>query len=151
MATTRTSKTAMLAMPTTMKAAAIDKFGPPSNLKLHTLPVPKPKPGEVLIALHAAGVGWCLGCLGAGWLVATGWTSQISACAGNRRRRSCRRQGCACPAFQSRGSGVRPAVRVLCRVRCGGRRRCCKGTEAPRSATRGGRSCNRIDGFRGNR
>jgi len=40
-----------------MKAAAIDKFGPPSNLKLHTLPVPKPKPDEVLIALHAAGVG----------------------------------------------------------------------------------------------
>ncbi|HXB22024.1 MAG TPA: NADP-dependent oxidoreductase [Candidatus Solibacter sp.] len=57
MTTTRTSKTATPAIPTTMKAAAIDKFGPPDNLKLHTLPVPKPKPGEVLIALHAAGVG----------------------------------------------------------------------------------------------
>src|SRR5437879_9113051 len=57
MATTRASRTARPAIPATMKAAAIDKFGPPSNLKLHTLPVPKPKPDEVLIALHAAGVG----------------------------------------------------------------------------------------------
>ena len=40
-----------------MKAAAIDRFGPPSVLKLHTLPVPDAGPGEVLIALHAAGVG----------------------------------------------------------------------------------------------
>ena len=41
----------------TMKAAAIDRFGPPSVLKLHTLPVPEPGPNEVLIALQAAGVG----------------------------------------------------------------------------------------------
>src|ERR1700757_1658311 len=40
-----------------MKAAAIDRFGRPSVLKLHLLPVPEPGPGEVLIALHAAGVG----------------------------------------------------------------------------------------------
>jgi NADPH2:quinone reductase len=40
-----------------MKAAAIDRFGPPSVLKLQTLPIPKPGPNEVLIALHAAGVG----------------------------------------------------------------------------------------------
>jgi len=40
-----------------MKAAAIDRFGRPSVLKLHTLPVPQPDAGEVLIALHAAGVG----------------------------------------------------------------------------------------------
>jgi len=40
-----------------MKAAAIDRFGPPSVLKLHTLPVPEPGPSEVLIALYAAGVG----------------------------------------------------------------------------------------------
>jgi NADPH:quinone reductase-like Zn-dependent oxidoreductase len=40
-----------------MKAAAIDRFGPPSVLKLHELPVPEPGPDEVLIALHAAGVG----------------------------------------------------------------------------------------------
>lgn len=41
-----------------MKAAAIDRFGPPSAIKLHTLPVPKPGPSEVLIALHGAGVGY---------------------------------------------------------------------------------------------
>jgi NADPH2:quinone reductase len=40
-----------------MKAAAIDRFGPPSALKLHTLPVPEPAPHEVLIALHASGIG----------------------------------------------------------------------------------------------
>jgi len=40
-----------------MKAAAIDRFGPPSVLKLHELPVPEPGPNEVLIALHDAGVG----------------------------------------------------------------------------------------------
>lgn len=40
-----------------MKAAAIDRFGSPSVLKLHTVPVPVPGPSEVLIALHAAGVG----------------------------------------------------------------------------------------------
>ncbi len=44
-------------VPATMKAAAIDRFGPPSVLKLHTLPVPEPGPSEVLIALYAAGVG----------------------------------------------------------------------------------------------
>ena len=43
--------------PATMKAAAIDRFGPPSVLKLHTLPMKKPGAGEVLIALHSAGVG----------------------------------------------------------------------------------------------
>jgi NADPH:quinone reductase len=41
----------------TMKAAAIDRFGPPEVLTLHTLPIPQPGPGEVLIALHGAGVG----------------------------------------------------------------------------------------------
>jgi NADPH2:quinone reductase len=40
-----------------MEAAAIDRFGPPSVLKLHTLPVPEPGPSEVLLALYAAGVG----------------------------------------------------------------------------------------------
>ncbi len=44
-------------IPATMKAAAIDQFGPPSVLKLHTLPVPEAGPREVLIALHSAGVG----------------------------------------------------------------------------------------------
>jgi NADPH:quinone reductase-like Zn-dependent oxidoreductase len=45
------------AIPTSMKAAAIDRFGPPSVITRHTLPVPKPGPREILIALHAAGVG----------------------------------------------------------------------------------------------
>lgn len=44
-------------VPATMKAAAIDRFGPPKVLTIHTLPVPQPGPAEVLIALHAAGVG----------------------------------------------------------------------------------------------
>jgi NADPH2:quinone reductase len=51
-----------------MKAAAIDRFGPPSVLKLHTLPIPEPRPGEVLIALHAAGVGvWDADIRGGWW------------------------------------------------------------------------------------
>src|SRR5262245_13176719 len=40
-----------------MKAAAIDRFGPPSAITLHTLPVPKPGRREILVALQAAGVG----------------------------------------------------------------------------------------------
>jgi NADPH:quinone reductase len=40
-----------------MKAAAVDRFGPPSEITLHELPVPRPGPRQVLIALHAAGVG----------------------------------------------------------------------------------------------
>lgn len=40
-----------------MKAAAIDRFGAPSVLRLHVLPRPEPGPNEVLIAIHAAGVG----------------------------------------------------------------------------------------------
>src|SRR5438445_13232312 len=44
-------------VPETMRAAAIERFGPPSVLTVHRLPVPAPGPREVLIALHAAGVG----------------------------------------------------------------------------------------------
>ena len=44
-------------VPDRMKAAAIDRFGGPGEIKLRTLPVPQPGDGEVLIALHAAGVG----------------------------------------------------------------------------------------------
>ncbi len=51
-----------------MKAAAIDRFGPPSVLKLHSLPVPVPGDGEVLIALHAAGIGvWDADIRGGWW------------------------------------------------------------------------------------
>lgn len=44
-------------VPDTMKAAAIDRFGGPEELHLESLPVPKPKRGEVLIRLDAAGIG----------------------------------------------------------------------------------------------
>jgi len=40
-----------------MTAAVIDRFGPPSVLHLGRVPMPEPGPNEVLIALHAAGVG----------------------------------------------------------------------------------------------
>ena len=40
-----------------MKAAALARFGPPSVLTLHELPVPSPGPREVLIAIDTAGVG----------------------------------------------------------------------------------------------
>jgi D-arabinose 1-dehydrogenase-like Zn-dependent alcohol dehydrogenase len=39
-----------------MKAAAVDRFGPPSALTRHDVPVPKPGPQEVLIAIDTAGV-----------------------------------------------------------------------------------------------
>jgi NADPH:quinone reductase-like Zn-dependent oxidoreductase len=41
----------------TMKAAAIDKTGPPEVLTIHTVPIPKMGPKDVLISLLAAGVG----------------------------------------------------------------------------------------------
>ena len=44
-------------LPPTMRAAAIDAAGGPEMITLHTLPVPKPGPDEVLIAVHTAGVG----------------------------------------------------------------------------------------------
>lgn len=47
----------MPTIPTTMRAAAIDRFGPPDVLTLHRLPVPQVGAGEVLIAVHTAGVG----------------------------------------------------------------------------------------------
>ena len=46
-----------MTLPAMMRAAAIDRFGPPQVLTLHTLPRPEPGPNEILIALHAAGVG----------------------------------------------------------------------------------------------
>jgi len=44
-------------IPATMRAAAIDRFGGPEVLSIHTLPVPEPNAQEVLIALDTAGVG----------------------------------------------------------------------------------------------
>jgi NADPH:quinone reductase len=41
----------------TMRAVAIDRFGPPSVLKMHELPLPRIGARDVLIAVHTAGVG----------------------------------------------------------------------------------------------
>jgi NADPH2:quinone reductase len=45
------------AVPDTMKVAAVDRFGPPSALTLHEVPVPRPGAREVLIAIETAGIG----------------------------------------------------------------------------------------------
>jgi NADPH:quinone reductase len=45
------------AIPKTMHAMAIDRYGGPEVLTMHTLPVPVPTAKEVLIAVHAAEVG----------------------------------------------------------------------------------------------
>jgi NADPH2:quinone reductase len=50
-----------------MRAAAIEHFGPPSVLKLRNIPIPKVGPNEVLIAVHAAGVGVWDGDILGGW------------------------------------------------------------------------------------
>jgi NADPH:quinone reductase len=44
-------------LPDTMKAAAVDRFGPPSALTLRDVPVPRPGPRDVLIAIDTAGIG----------------------------------------------------------------------------------------------
>src|SRR5258705_1906306 len=44
-------------IPDTMKAAAVDRFGPPSAMTLHEVPVPRPGPQEVLIEIDTAGIG----------------------------------------------------------------------------------------------
>ncbi len=45
------------AVPTTMRAAALDRFGGPEVLDMRTLPVPELGPLDVLIAVYDAGVG----------------------------------------------------------------------------------------------
>lgn len=44
-------------LPETRTGAAIDRFGPPSVLKPHVLPMPEVGSREVLIQMYAAGVG----------------------------------------------------------------------------------------------
>jgi len=44
-------------LPESMKAAAVDRFGPPCALTLHELPLPTPGPQEVVIAIETAGIG----------------------------------------------------------------------------------------------
>jgi len=56
------------AIPSTMRAAAIERFGPPAVLRVRQLPVPSIEPGEVLIAVDAAGVGiWDAKIRGGDW------------------------------------------------------------------------------------
>jgi NADPH2:quinone reductase len=57
----------MAMIPKTMRAAAIDRFGGASVLKVHQVPTPMPDAGEVLIAVHAAGVGSWDGDMRGGW------------------------------------------------------------------------------------
>src|ERR1700730_12161707 len=57
MATATATKPRKPTILTSMRAAAIDRFGTPAVLTLRTLPVPQPGQNEVLIAVHAAGVG----------------------------------------------------------------------------------------------
>jgi NADPH:quinone reductase-like Zn-dependent oxidoreductase len=56
-----------LKFPETMRAAAIDHFGPPNVLKLRVLPAHVPDADEVLIAVHTAGVGGWDGDIRGGW------------------------------------------------------------------------------------
>lgn len=46
-----------MTIPEMMKAMAIDRYGGPSALSMHSLPVPTPASNEVLIAVNTAGVG----------------------------------------------------------------------------------------------
>jgi NADPH:quinone reductase len=55
-ATVTLAAAATTALPQTMRAAAIDQGGGADALTLHTLRVPQPAAGEVLIAVHTAGV-----------------------------------------------------------------------------------------------
>jgi NADPH:quinone reductase-like Zn-dependent oxidoreductase len=63
----KTRKRSMGPIPTTMRAAAIDRFGGPEVLTLHELPVPDLDANEVLIGLRTAGVGSWDADIRSGW------------------------------------------------------------------------------------
>src|SRR5512139_2439872 len=44
-------------IPKTMRAAVIDKFGGPNVLHVARIPVPAPGQNEILVRVHAAGIG----------------------------------------------------------------------------------------------
>src|SRR5258706_14294591 len=54
-------------VPERMRAIAIDRFGGPEVLTMHTLPVPVPGASEVLIAVHTAEVGGWDADMRGGW------------------------------------------------------------------------------------
>jgi len=53
-------------LPKTMIAATVHQFGPPAVITLEEVPVPNPGPGQVLVEVHAAGVGLWDGWIRAG-------------------------------------------------------------------------------------
>src|SRR5438876_2780581 len=68
MATLMSPRPVVRTIPATMKVAAMDRFGPPSVLTLRAIPTPQPDEGEILIALHAAGIGvWDADIRGGWW------------------------------------------------------------------------------------
>ena len=50
-------KAAQSSAPSTMKAWRVHEFGPPEAMIFETVPRPDPGPGEVLVKVHAVGVG----------------------------------------------------------------------------------------------
>ena len=55
-------------IPSTMRAAALDRFGGPEVLTIHEVPVPTLDANEILIAVHTAGVGpWDADMRGGWW------------------------------------------------------------------------------------
>lgn len=55
-------------IPSTMCAAALDRFGGPEVLTIHELPVPTVEANEILIAVHTAGIGpWDADMRGGWW------------------------------------------------------------------------------------
>src|SRR5258707_4061255 len=57
----------MARLPKMMRAAAIERFGEPGVLSIHQLPLPDIGAGEILIAVHTAGVGGWDADMRSGW------------------------------------------------------------------------------------
>src|SRR3954452_2473398 len=57
MTSTLASNAAQSPGPSSMKAWRVHEFGPPETMQFERVPVPNPGPGEVLVKVHAAGVG----------------------------------------------------------------------------------------------
>ena len=66
-ATAEASQKQKPSIPSTMRAAALDRFGGPEVLFLHELPVPTLDDNEILIAVHTAGVGSWDADMRSGW------------------------------------------------------------------------------------
>ena len=121
-----TSKGSPHVIPDTMKAAAVDRFGPPSALTLHEVPVPRPGPHEVLIAIDTAGIGsWDASIRDGSWRKPG--RPRFPLVPGVDGAGNCRRQRRTSPARSTRRPRLRIRVRqppgwLLRRVRRGTRR-----------------------------